>query len=100
MQIIIVLDTKSQNIPEVVVVRRGAGGVLGIWEGWVNWVKGSKWGSVYKQPEREVDDSCHNWRVPSKWKGTQRGDKGELARGARGAKGIAPYNVTVMYVLE
>jgi hypothetical protein len=23
-----VLDTKSQNIPEVVVVRRGAGGVL------------------------------------------------------------------------
>jgi hypothetical protein len=41
-------------------------------------------GSVYKQPEREVDDFCHNWRVASKWKGTQRGDKGELARGARG----------------
>ncbi len=38
-------------------------------------------GSVYKQPEREVDDSCHNWRVPSKYKGTQRGDKGEPARG-------------------
>jgi hypothetical protein len=36
----IVLDNKSQNIPEVVIVRRGAGGVLGIWEGWVNWVKG------------------------------------------------------------
>ncbi len=35
-----VLDNKSQNIPEVVVVRRGAGGVLGILEGWVNWVKG------------------------------------------------------------
>ena len=34
------LDTKSQNIPEVVVVGRGAGGVLGIWEGWDNWVKG------------------------------------------------------------
>jgi hypothetical protein len=31
---------KSRNIPEVVIVRRGAGGVLGIWEGWVNWVKG------------------------------------------------------------
>ena len=46
-------------------------------------------GSVYKQPEREVDDSCHNWREPSKWKGTQRGDKGELARGARGAKGFS-----------
>jgi hypothetical protein len=35
-----VLDNKSQNIPEVIIVRRGAGGVLGIWEGWVNWVKG------------------------------------------------------------
>jgi hypothetical protein len=58
-------------------------------------------GSVYKQPEREVDDSCHNWREPSKWRGTQRGDKGELARGARGAKGIAPcIYVTVMYVPE
>ncbi len=38
--ILFVLDNKSQNIPEVVVGRRGAGGVLGIWEGWVNWVKG------------------------------------------------------------
>ncbi len=33
-------------------------------------------GSVYKQPETEVGDSCHSWRVPSKWKGTQRGAKG------------------------
>jgi hypothetical protein len=33
-------NNKSRNIPEVVIVRRGAGGVLGIWEGWVNWVKG------------------------------------------------------------
>ncbi len=33
-------DSKSRNIPEVVVVRRGAVGVLGIWKGWVNWVKG------------------------------------------------------------
>jgi hypothetical protein len=47
-------------------------------------------GSVYKQSEREVDDSCHIWREPSKWKGTQREDKGELAGGARGARGIAP----------
>ncbi len=37
-------------------------------------------GSVYKQPETEVDGSCHIWRVPSKWKGVQR----ESARGARG----------------
>ncbi len=66
--------------------------------------EGEQTGSVYKQPEREVDNSCHNWRVPSKWKGTQRGDKGELARGARearGAKGIAPCTyVTVMYAPE
>jgi hypothetical protein len=33
-------DSKSRNIPEVVIVRRGAGGVLGIWGGWVSWVKG------------------------------------------------------------
>ena len=46
-------------------------------------------GSVYKQPEREVDDSCHNWREPSKWKGTQRGRKGELTRGDK-SKGNAP----------
>jgi hypothetical protein len=50
-------------------------------------------GSVYKQPETEVDDSCHSWRMPSKWKGTQRGGKEELARG------IAPcIYVTVLYL--
>ncbi len=37
---LIVPNSKSRNIPEVVIVRRGAGGVLGIWEGWVNWVEG------------------------------------------------------------
>ena len=73
-------------------------------------------GSVYKQPETEVDDSCHSWRVPSKWKrgtrgsratargargvskgskGSQQGEQGELARGARE---IAPCYVTVLYV--
>jgi hypothetical protein len=43
-------------------------GQLGFWEfgGWDSWVRGGANGSVYKQPEREVDDSCHNWRVPSK----------------------------------
>jgi hypothetical protein len=30
----------------------------------------------------EVDDSCHNWRVPSKWKG-YKGEQGESARGAK-----------------
>ncbi len=38
--ILLVPISKRRNIPEVVIVRRGAGGVLGIWEGWVNWVKG------------------------------------------------------------
>ncbi len=53
-------------------------------------------GSVYKQPETEVDDSGHSWRVPSKWKGTQRGGKGESVRGARG---VAPcIYITVLYV--
>ncbi len=33
-------DSKSRNIPEVVIVRRGAVGVLGIWRGWDRWVKG------------------------------------------------------------
>jgi hypothetical protein len=33
-------DSKSRNIPEVVIVRRGAVGDLGIWRGWVSWVKG------------------------------------------------------------
>ncbi len=77
-------------------------GQVGFWEGgggWVNWVKGNKWG--HKQPEREVDDSCHIWREPSKWKGTQRGGKGELAGRARGVKGIVPcIYVNVMYVPE
>ncbi len=39
---ILVLDIKSQYIPEVVVVRRGAIGVWGVGEGgWVNWVGGT-----------------------------------------------------------
>jgi hypothetical protein len=53
-------DRRIRNISEVVLVRRWAVGVLGIWKGRV-WVKGGgKSGSVYKQPETEVDDSCHS----------------------------------------
>jgi hypothetical protein len=99
--IIIVLDTKSQNIPEVVVVRRGAGGILGIWEGWVNWVKGSKWGQF-------TSNLRERWTIPVtsggsqvSGKGRQRGDKGEPVRGARGTMGIAPcIYANVMYVPE
>ncbi len=61
--------------------------------------EGDQMGSVYKHPEREVDNSCHNWRVPSKWKGTQRGGKGELSKRSKGSKGNAPcIYVTVVCV--
>jgi hypothetical protein len=39
-QRVIVPDKKSRNIPEVVLVRRWAVGVLGICRGGVSWVKG------------------------------------------------------------
>jgi hypothetical protein len=41
-------------------------GGLEIWWGGYKGAMGDKRGAVYKQPEREVDDSYHNWRVPSK----------------------------------
>ncbi len=62
-------------------------------------------GSVYKEPETEVDDSCHSWRVSSKWNRVQRGARGtargarESAKGAKEARGNAPcIYATVMYV--
>jgi hypothetical protein len=80
-------DSKSGNIPEVIIVRRGQ---LGFWEfgkgGTVGWRVGQV-GSVYKQPETEVDDSCHSWKVPSKWKGTQRGHKREARGNLQGEQG-------------
>jgi hypothetical protein len=99
--ICIVRDTKSQNIPEVVVVRRGVGGILGIWVGWVNWVKGSKWGQF-------TSNLRGRWTIPVTTGGSQvsevgiqRGDKGEPKGSQRGARGNAPCTyVNVMYVLE
>ncbi len=41
-------------------------------------------GSVYKQPEKREDDSCHSWMAPSKWKMGIKGSKEGTARGARG----------------
>ncbi len=62
-------------------------GQLGFWEagGGVGQLgEGVQTGSVYKQPERKEDNSCHIWREPSKWKGTQRGaskgSKGKCAK--------------------
>ncbi len=59
-RLVLVPDRRIRNIPEVVLVRRwvswSSGNLEG--EGWVGgWDKG---GSVYKQPETEVDDSCHS----------------------------------------
>jgi hypothetical protein len=58
MVIIHVPDRRCRN-PEVVLVRRWVIWVLGIWKGRV-WGKGGSGGSVYKQPETEVDGSCHS----------------------------------------
>jgi hypothetical protein len=51
-------------------------------------------GSVYKQPETEVDDSCHSWRVPSKWKG----HKGET-KGSQQGEGKSKGNCA-MYICK
>ncbi len=40
-------------------------------------------GSVYKQPETEVDDSCHSWEGAKQVEGDTKGDKGEPARGEK-----------------
>ncbi len=58
-------------------------------------------GSVYKQPEKREDGSCHSWRAPSKWKGVQRGIKegrqGEQGDGEGGKEENTPcIYVTVM----
>jgi hypothetical protein len=56
----IVPDRRRRIIPEVVLVRRWVTGVLGIWRG-EGLGKGLGQGrSVYKQPETEVDGSCHS----------------------------------------
>ncbi len=53
-------DRRRRIIPEVVLVRRWAVGVLGIRRG-EGLGKGlGQGGSVYKQPETEVDGSCHS----------------------------------------
>ncbi len=52
---------------------------VGILEGRAQGSNGGQRGAVYRQPGTEVDDSCHNWRVPSKYK---RGlARGIVARG-------------------
>ncbi len=64
-------------------------GLAGFWElGGVGQLgEGEQMGSVYKQPEREVDDSCHNWREPSKWKGNTKGRQRGTSKGSKGSNG-------------
>jgi hypothetical protein len=43
--------------------------LLGFWEFGVGGVIGRRegqMGSVYKQPDKREDSSCHSWRAPSK----------------------------------
>jgi hypothetical protein len=57
---VLVPDRRRRIIPEVVLVRRWVAGFLGIWRG-EGLGKGLGQGrSVYKQPETEVDGSCHS----------------------------------------
>jgi hypothetical protein len=91
---LVVLDIKSQYIPEVVVVRRGAVGVLGRGRGgWVNWVKGYKRGQFTSnlRGRRTIPVTSGGSQVSG------RGHKGELARGAREARGTRG-NAPCVYV--
>ncbi len=43
--------------------------LLGFWEFGVGELigrRGGQMGSVYKQPDKREDSSCHSWRAPSK----------------------------------
>ncbi len=81
-------DRRSRNIPEVVLVRRWAVGVLGIWRGeglGEGWDKGGQFTSNLR-PRWTIPVTAR--RVPSKYKGIQRGRKGNWqgeikARGMR-----------------
>ncbi len=82
-------DRRSRIIPEVVLVRRWAVGVLGIWRGeglGEGWDKGGQFTSNLR-PRWTYPVTAR--RVPSKQKGIQREREGELARGDK-SKGNAP----------
>jgi hypothetical protein len=53
-------DRRRRILPEVVLVRRWVVGVLGIWKGEGLGEGLGQGRSVYKQPETEVDGSCHS----------------------------------------
>jgi hypothetical protein len=53
-------DRRRRILLEVVLVRHWANWVLGIWRGEGLRKRVGKGRSVYKQPETEVDGSCHS----------------------------------------
>jgi hypothetical protein len=73
--LLIVPDRRCRVVPEVVLVRRGVFGVLGIW-------KGKSWGGGGSRGGQFTSNLRARWtgrvtarRVPSKWKRVERGDK-------------------------
>jgi hypothetical protein len=52
-------------------------GQLGLWDvgegGIIGFKGGGQIGSVYKQPEKREDDSCHSWRAQVSGKGHKGG---------------------------
>ncbi len=91
---IIVPNGKSRNIPEVVIVRRGAGGVLGIGKGGsIGW-RVEQTGSVYKLPRGRctipiTTGGCQVSR--REHKGNTKGCKGKPARGGKSKWECAMY---------
>ncbi len=72
--------------------------MVGSWRGWDDGANGGgQRGSVYKQPEKREDDSCHSWRVQVSGKEYKGGEKG-IARGARGSWGKNKGNHACIYV--
>ncbi len=59
-------------------------------------------GSVYKQPETEVDDSCHSWEGAKKVEGDTKGGQRGASKGREKVRGLAPciYVTVLIYVTE
>jgi hypothetical protein len=86
----IVLVSKSRNIPEVVLVRRWAVGVLGIWRGGVGWVKGgARMGQGWGKWGQFTSNLRLRWTIPVTAGGCQvsrRSTKGEQRGTSKGGE--------------
>ncbi len=80
---VLVPHSKSGIVPRLSLLGAGQLGFWVVGKGGTSGQRGGgQIGSVYKQPETEEDDSCHSWRVPSKWKW----DTGEVSKGSKGSQ--------------